>query len=107
MISWWWGGDLSSAGTLVWTSPDWAVVVAAVVALAAWAGAALGSRPVASRTAELACWGLALVGLVIAIAGPVWVEEEGRACRARSSWSCSSMRSRSMDLTLEAGEPTL
>ena len=35
-------------------------------------------RPLAARALELTGWGFAIAGMVVALAGPVWVEESGR-----------------------------
>ncbi len=43
-MAWWLGGDLGSAGTLVWTSPQWLVLVAVAGALLAWVLALAGQR---------------------------------------------------------------
>lgn len=72
------GGELGPAGSLVFRAPEWIVLVAGVVALAAWALAWFGERPLLARLAEVSLWGLALAGLVVAVARPTWVEEEGR-----------------------------
>lgn len=67
-----------AAGSLQWTTPTPWVVAAAVVAAVAWGIAARGARPGLARAAELLLWAVALSTLVAMIAGPVWVEEEGR-----------------------------
>jgi len=72
------GGALGPEGQLVWSSPPWVAISAAAVAVVVWALALRGARPLGARLAELVCLGLALVGLVVALAGPVWVEESGR-----------------------------
>ncbi len=77
MTEWLLGASLGADGTLVWTAPDWAILLAAVGAVVAWLLAVPGERGVLARVAELVCWGLALLGVVVAIAGPMWVEEEG------------------------------
>ena len=100
MIDWWFGGDLGPAGTLAWTTPQWAIIAAAVLALGAWAVAAIGNR--GSRLLELALWGGALLGVVVAISGPVWVEEAGRVEPGRVIVLVDGSRSMS---TLEDGGP--
>lgn len=100
MISWWLGGDLGAAGSLAWTTPQWVVIAAALLALAAWALAAVGSR--GSRLLELGLWGWALMGLMVAIAGPVWVEEAGRVEPGRVIVMVDGSRSMA---TLEGGTP--
>lgn len=76
---WLLGGEAGPDGTLVWTSGDALIVGAAAIALVAWLLAMRGARSTAARVGEGALLGLGLVGLLIALAGPVWVEEEGRA----------------------------
>ena len=83
MTAWLLGGALGPDGSLVWTAAPWMVVLASVVALAVWALAAVGTRPVAWRLGELVALALGLVGLVVAVAGPVWVEESGRTEEGR------------------------
>lgn len=77
-MAWLLGGEAGPSGQLLWTSPDWVVVLAAAIGLLALGLAVGGRRPLGLRLAELACWALALAGLVVALAGPTWVEEEGR-----------------------------
>ena len=78
MIDWWIGGALGPSGALVWTAPDWVVVVAAGTALVAWVASLAGRRAAVARLAEAALWSGALAGVVVALARPVWVEEQGR-----------------------------
>lgn len=78
MWGWWTGGPLGAGGSLRWATPEAVIVVAAVLALAAWLLAWRGQRGVVAQVVELVAWALALVGLVVAVARPVWVEEEGR-----------------------------
>ncbi|MCB9665213.1 MAG: hypothetical protein H6732_13970 [Alphaproteobacteria bacterium] len=82
-MAWLLGGELGPSGSLSWTSPDWVVVVAAAVALLAFAASVRGSRPLGARVAEGVAFALALLGLVVALARPVWVEEEGRTVPGR------------------------
>lgn len=72
------GGPLGPEGHLVWTSPEWMVVLAGAAALAVLGLAVPGRRPGWAWAAELLALGVALAGVVAALAGPVWVEEEGR-----------------------------
>jgi uncharacterized membrane protein len=74
----WLAGTIGPEGKLVFTSPDWTIVLCAVAAGLAFVAAMLGPRSLSSRLVEMLCWGLSLAGLVLALAGPVWVEEEGR-----------------------------
>lgn len=78
MSAFWLGGTLGPAGELVFTTPDWTIVLAVVAGVLAFVAAAVGRRTFVWRMVELGCWGLALAGLVAALAGPVWIEEEGR-----------------------------
>ncbi len=78
MIDWLLGGELGAEGQVVLTAPDWMIFVGVAVALVAWVAAVRGARSVPARVAELGFWALALLGLVAAIARPVWEEEEGR-----------------------------
>jgi uncharacterized membrane protein len=96
------GGTPGAAGHLEWSSPTWVVVVASAAALLAWGVAWFGERPLLSRLAEAALFGLALAGMVIAIAKPVWVEEEGRQEPARLAVVVDASRSMSI---LEDGKP--
>lgn len=72
------GADPGPAGHLEWTAPQWVVVTSVAVALLAWGIVWIGERPLLARIAEASLWALALAGLVVALAQPVWVEEEGR-----------------------------
>jgi uncharacterized membrane protein len=78
VITWLLGGALGAEGTLGWAAPQWVVLTAVITALAAWTFALLGDRPLLSRVAELSAWALALAGVVVALADPLWIEEEGR-----------------------------
>ncbi|MEQ1564935.1 MAG: hypothetical protein ABMA64_04805, partial [Myxococcota bacterium] len=78
MTDFWLAGTLGAAGGLQFTAPDWVVVLAGAAAALGFAAAIVGRRGAAARGAELSAWALALAGLVVALAGPVWVEEEGR-----------------------------
>ena len=81
-MRWLLGDALGPAGSLEWLASGGQVVLAVVVALAAFALAwSTASRhPVHRRLrlGEAACWAGALLVLVAAAAGPTWVEEEGR-----------------------------
>jgi hypothetical protein len=76
--SFWLGGTLGPSGHVVWTAPQWVILISALGAVVALIAAGLGPRPLGARLLELVCYGLALVGVVVALAGPVWLEEEGR-----------------------------
>jgi hypothetical protein len=102
VTSWLLGGELGPEGTLVWTAPDWVVIVAAVGALVAWVAATGGARALGARALELGLWGLALAGLVAAVAGPVWVEEEGRTEAGRVAVLVDGSRSMGV---IEDGHP--
>ncbi len=79
----WLGGELGSGGQLVWTSPDWAVLLAALVAVVAWLFTQVGARSWALRVADGLLLAGALTLVVVAVARPVWVAEEGRSERGR------------------------
>ena len=102
MTALWLGGPLSSTGALEWTTPQWQVVVAVALAGIAFAVAARGERAWRSRLLELICWALALLGVVIALAGPVWVEEAGRTEVGRVVVLVDGSRSMGV---LEDGQP--
>jgi len=82
MIAWLLAGADPGTGTLLWTTDPLWTTLAAVAALVAWAVATFargtGSASVGSRVAESACWAMALFVLVVAVAGPELVEENGR-----------------------------
>jgi uncharacterized membrane protein len=104
-MEWLLGGGLSGAGALEWATPAPVVALVVVMALAALGLSQLGARPDADprlRMAELACWALALAALVFGLAGPQWVEREGRVESARLVVLIDS--SASMDIR-EGGEP--
>ncbi|RME25996.1 MAG: hypothetical protein D6798_07610 [Deltaproteobacteria bacterium] len=80
-MNWLLGGSLGAGGHLVWTSPTWVIATAAATAVLAWLAALWTSRKATRRglrAAGLACEGLALAVLAAALAGPSWVQEEGR-----------------------------
>ncbi|MBX2804006.1 MAG: glutamine amidotransferase [Myxococcales bacterium] len=101
-MAWLLGGQMGPEGTLQWTAPDWAVILAVVAAGTALVAASWGIRSVAARVGELTCWALALTGIVLAVAGPVWVEEEGRIEEGRSVILVDASRSMAI---LEEGTP--
>jgi uncharacterized membrane protein len=77
-------------------------MLAAITAVVAWVAAVPGDRSWPARVAELVLWGLALLGLVVAVAGPMWVEEEGRQEPGRIAVLVDGSRSMSV---LEEGSP--
>lgn len=77
-MEFWLGGALGSEGSLVWLSPGWQVALGSSLALLLWFLATRGQRSPRARLGELVLWALALIGLVVALARPIWVEEEGR-----------------------------
>ena len=83
MIDWLFGGCCGPGGVLVWTTPGWVTGVAAFGALAAVAFAAYPLPKGALRVAEVVLLALAAVVLVVAVAGPVWVQEGDRVERGR------------------------
>ncbi|MCA9491861.1 MAG: hypothetical protein KC621_18140, partial [Myxococcales bacterium] len=77
MTAFWLGGTLAPGGHLELTSSSTALLWAAVAALAVFAAALPGRRSPLAAIGELGLVAAALGGLVFALAGPVWVEEEG------------------------------
>lgn len=98
----WFGGELGANGRLVWSSPDWIVVLSVIVGLMVVAAAAVGRRPLLGRLVEIGCVVVALGGLVTMLAGPTWVEEEGRTEPGRTVVLVDA--SRSMGVR-ESGHP--
>ena len=84
-MDFWLGGHPGAGGVLTWTSSATAMALIGAAAVAAWlvAGRTGRDSPARFRLPELALWALSLIGLAFALAGPVWVEEEGRRERAR------------------------
>lgn len=78
MTTWLLGGDLGSGGQIVWTSPAWQVTVAAALAVLALLASQRGARAWRFRLAEGLLWATALLCVVLMLARPVWVAEEGR-----------------------------
>ncbi|NCG17514.1 MAG: hypothetical protein GWP91_00675 [Rhodobacterales bacterium] len=102
MMDFWFGGPITDVGSLVWSAPQWQVLLAAAGAFVVLALVGLRDRPAVSRASELGLMTLALVGVVVAIAGPIWVEEEGRTEAGRVALVIDSSRSMSV---LENGAP--
>jgi len=84
-MSFWLGGTPGAGGALTWTTPLPWVALGVVVGLLAWALAAWTGRGASPRlrAAELVLWALTLGLLVVSLARPRWVEEEGRREAAR------------------------
>jgi uncharacterized membrane protein len=101
-LAWWLGGSMGPAGHLEWTAPQWAVIVASAVGLLCWALVLRGPRGWAARTVEALGWGLALLALCVAVARPVWVEEEGRVEPGRIAVLVDGSRSMAV---IEEGRP--
>lgn len=95
------GRELSDSGSLVWANPAWVlglVVIAVVVALL------VALRPVvAERVPELILAGTGALALVVAAAGPTWVEEGDRLEPGRLVVLVDG--SRSMDVKDRDGKP--
>lgn len=96
------GGHLGPAGHVEWTAPVQLIVGAVVAAGLAWSVSLPGARSVVARAAEALLWAAALGALVVALAKPVWVEEQGRTEPARLAVLVDA--SRSMGI-LEKGNP--
>ena len=101
-FAWWLGGKLGPAGHLVWVAPQWVVLLGAAAALVTLAAAWWGERPLLARLGETLLWGLALAGVVVALARPMWLEQEGRQEPGRVAVLVDA--SRSMGI-LENGTP--
>jgi len=101
-MDWWLGGHLGPGGGLVWTSPEWLIVLSAAAALLALGLSWLGERWWLSRLGETVAWALALAGVVVALARPVWLEEEGRREPGRVAVLVDASRSMAI---LEEGTP--
>ncbi|MEZ4240711.1 MAG: hypothetical protein R3F59_32070 [Myxococcota bacterium] len=78
MRDFWLGGELGSQGHLLWTAPDWLVLLAVAGAVLGVVLVAVGRRAPLARAVEIAAATAGLGGLVVMLAGPTWVEEEGR-----------------------------
>jgi len=82
MMDWWLAGLQWGQGAVEWQGSPWVIGCVAAACAVAWALAVLPSRDVKGRTSlravEAAAWALALIVVVIAVAEPVQVEEEGR-----------------------------
>lgn len=78
MSLWLLGSELGPNGTLEFLAPEWLILTAVLVALVAWGLTWIGDRPLINRLGEVALWGLALAGVVLAVARPTWIEKEGR-----------------------------
>ncbi len=102
LAAFWLGSELGEQGTLVWTSPPWMVGLAAVLCLVALLAAIPKDRPLPSRLAELSLWSMALLGAMVALAGPAWVEEAGRVEPGRVALLVDGSTSMSI---LEEGAP--
>ncbi|TVQ89930.1 MAG: hypothetical protein EA397_13295 [Deltaproteobacteria bacterium] len=96
------GTPLGPSGSLAWIAPEWVVLTAVGVALVALVLSWFGERPILARTVELTAWALALAGLVVALARPAWVEEEGRQEPGRLAVLIDASRSMQVQ---EQGEP--
>lgn len=72
------GGPLHAGGALDFQASSATVVAAALVAVGAFALAAVGRRAAIGKAAELTLWAAALAVIVFVAAKPVWVLEEGR-----------------------------
>lgn len=102
MIDWWLGGPLGAEGVVEWASPQWVILLASSAAIAAWMTSWVGERQAYQRLAEAVFWAAALLGIVVALAGPIWVEEQGRTEPGRVAVLIDSSRSMSV---MEDGKP--
>jgi uncharacterized membrane protein len=101
MMSWLFSGEISPEGQLVWMAPSWQWMVASALSVLGLGLAVRGAHH-PRRGMELLLMGLALVGVVVAIAQPTWVVEGLRQERPRSAILVDV--SRSMNV-LEDGTP--
>lgn len=101
-MNWWLGGEIGPAGGMEWAGPPWAILLASAIALVVVIAVARGQRPLLSRILETLLTGLAMIGLVIAVARPMWVEEEGRVEPGRVAVLVDASRSMSV---LADGQP--
>jgi hypothetical protein len=99
-LAWLLGGELGAAGSLVWAGQGWMIALAAVGASIVFVASFVGARAVQWRIVETIGLLVALVGVVVAVARPSWVEEEGRTEQGRVVVLVDA--SRSMDV-LEGG----
>lgn len=99
-MSWWLGGELGPTGTLTWTAPQWLLILAVAGALLVLGASLIGRRTLWQRVVEVACVALGMAGVVVALAAPVWIEEEGRMEPGRSVVLVDGSRSMA---TLEDG----
>jgi len=95
-MGFWLNGALGSSGSLSWTSPQWVILLVVAGCLVAWAASLVGQRSFLARLVEVGLWGAALLGMAIALAGPVWVEEEGRTVPGRLAVLIDGSRSMSV-----------
>ena len=102
MIDWWTGGALGPAGTLEWTGQPWAIVCAIGMSCLLLVLAFKGERSISARVLECVFWAAGLGLLCVALAGPVWVEEEGRVEPGRLAVLIDASRSMSV---IENGKP--
>lgn len=103
MMQWLLGGNPAPGGELMWTAPPWLIAVAAAAALLAFGVSLVGKRTtVAARVAEAVFFALALAGLVVALAQPVWLEKDGRVEPGRVAVLMDASASMGV---LESGEP--
>ena len=83
-MRWLVGGAFGADGELLFAAPDLAVVVASAGALLAFGLAAWSSRGARAAWLQLSLLALALGCLVLALAEPIWVEEEGHLSTPRT-----------------------
>lgn len=101
-MSWLLGAELGISGHLVWTAPVSVLVGLGLCFAVVWFGLMRGEQSGFARVAESVCIGLAFIGLWVALAGPVWVEEEGRTEPGRLAVLVDASKSMSV---LENGVP--
>ncbi|MFN7144566.1 MAG: glutamine amidotransferase [Myxococcota bacterium] len=82
-LDWLIGGCCGPGGSLVWTSPGWVVGLVALGVLVVVLLACIPLPRGAARIAEVGLLALAGALLIVAVAGPVWVQEGDRIERGR------------------------
>jgi len=101
MTAWLLGAELGE-GELVFATADWMILAVIGLALVVWVLTWFGQRPLLARLGEQLLWAGALAGVVVALARPVWVEEEGRTEPGRVAVLVDASRSMSV---LQEGSP--
>ncbi|MCB9762853.1 MAG: hypothetical protein H6739_23835 [Alphaproteobacteria bacterium] len=102
MIDWLLGGPMGADGRLAFLTPEPLIALAAAVALVALAVTVITARRSPPVGLEVGLFAAALAVLVAALAGPVWIEEDGHIEPPRYAVLIDDSRSMSV---LEGGAP--